>query len=102
MGKTFKEDVHESSTNTPTPSSVEHPDTDQLEVSSQPGIGDLMLQHPERVVGPPLAVLTRVAVGEADEHVGVVRAGEAKSVPDAVLAPDGPVPRFVVGVIAED
>jgi RimJ/RimL family protein N-acetyltransferase len=61
MGKSFKKDVHESSADTPTPGSVDHADADQLEVSSQPSLSDLRLQHLERVVGPPLAMLARVA-----------------------------------------
>ncbi len=102
MGKTSKQDVHESSTDPLAPGSVDHADADEFEVSSEPILSDLRRQHLECVVGPPLAMLTRVAVREADEHVSVVRAGEAKAVPDAVLVPDGPPPGFEVGVVAED
>jgi hypothetical protein len=86
----------------PTPGSVDHADADQLDVSSQPRLGDLRLQLHECVVSPPLALLTRVAVGEADEHLSVVRVGEAKPVPEAAFVPDSPASGLVVGVVAED
>lgn len=85
MGKTFEKDVHQTSADTSTPGSVEHADADQFEVSSQPRVGDVRCQHLDRAIRPPLAMLTRVAVGEADQHFSVVRAGEAKAGSDAVL-----------------
>lgn len=101
MGKILKKYVHEGSTDSPTPGSVENPDADQLEVPSEPGLGDLAIQHLLRVIGPPLAMLSRVAVGEADKHCTVVRAGKTKAIPDAVLVPDGGAPCRAIRVVAE-
>ena len=102
MGKPLKKDVHQTSADTATPVSTKHADADQLEVSPQPSLGGVRLQHLERVVGPPLAMLTRVAVGEADQRVGVVGASEAKAAPTPVPVPNSTAPGLVVGVVTED
>src|SRR5690348_12429016 len=102
MGKTFEQGAHEPSADAFTAGGRFHPDADQLEVSSQPFLGKLGVEHLERVVGPPLAELTRVAVGEADEDACVVRASESKAGTGAVLVPDSPAPGLVVGVVTED
>ena len=51
--------MHQASADTTATGSIQHADADQLEVPSQPRLGDAGFEHLERVVGPPLAVLTR-------------------------------------------
>jgi len=72
-----QEGVHESPTDSRPPSSASHSDADQLEVPSAPCLVDLRLQHFARPISPPLPELAGVAMGEANQRVGVVTAAPA-------------------------
>src|SRR3954463_6915945 len=101
MGQAFEQHPHEPTSDSSTPGGRGDPDAYRLEVSAQPRLSHLGLQHRSHAVCPPLTALACVSVSEPDQRVTFVGTRQTKAISDAVLAPDGLLPGRIIGEVSE-
>ena len=95
------EDAEQPSADTASPGPGNHAEADDLEVAAKPCLGDPVREHLAGMVGPPLARLSGIAVGEANECIAVVGARQPEAAANSMLVPHRVPPRCECGVVTE-